>query len=605
MVPPLLCLAIYWDGLQSWFLVDDFAFLGLLPRISGPRDLLTAVFRPTIHGTFRPLSERGFFLLFQYLFGLDALPFRICVFLTQFANLALLGSIVRRLTGSPLAGFAAAVFWIGNSAMSTVMSWTSAYMQSLCAFSILLAFHFLLRHVETGKRRYLVFEWAAFLFGFGVMESILVYPALAASYTLLFARRHFRATLPLFLPSAAFAILHTTLVKKQATGPYAMHFGLSLPATLLKYWNSALLPRDQDHLTGLPEWAAVVVLAVFSLALLGFALVRLARKDWLPVLFLGWFAILLAPVLPLRDHVTAYYLTLPLIGLAMLAGYAAARAPRVLAAPLAAGYLLLSVPVAHDGASWWRERGANARKLVLGVQAASALHPGKTILLARVSNELFWDVIRHKAFAVLGNVKVFLIPGSESLIDSRPEAPTAPADFTLSRAEVLRGLEGGKLVVYAADADPLRNITRAYESSALKLFQDDIPRRVDVANPLLDHLLGEGWHPIDSGGRWTGKRASLRIGGPTREGARLRLTGYCPPVRFDHGPVALTVTVEGAPERQFRIEKSAPRFEFELPLPDGLAGRPIIEVRLETGQTMSSANGKEEYGVVFGVFEVH
>ncbi len=605
LLPPLCCLAIYRDGLLCWFLIDDFAFLSLLPNVSGPRNLFDAVFLPTAHGTFRPFSERGFFLLFQYLFGLDALPFRICVFTTQFVNLGLLGSIARRLTGSALAGFAAPVYWIANSAMTTVMSWTSAYMQALCALSILFAFHCLLRHVETGKRRYLVLEWGAFLFGFGVMESILVYPALAASYTFLFVRRRFLATLPMFFPSAVFVVLHMTVVKKQAAGPYAMYFGGSLPATFWTYWKAALVPGDLFYLTGLPPWIASAGVAVFSLALLSFAAVRLAEKDRLPILFLGWFAMLLAPVLPLRDHVSEYYLTLPLVGLAALAGYAFARAPRVPALVLAAGYLYFSVPAAHAGAAWWRSRADAARGLVLGVEAAHKLHPGKIILLSGVTDKLFWDAVRHRPFAALGDVRVFLVPGSGSLIGSRPEAPGIAENFILSRTEVLLGIERGKIAVYDAGSHPIRNITQAYGASARNLFDRDIPRRLDVANPLLDHLLGAGWHPIHGGGRWMRKHASLKIGGPAKTGSNLRLEGNCPPICFERGPVLLTVRVESMPGREFRIEKSNPDFAFELPLSYSLTGKPSIEIGLETSQTVRSPGGKQEYGVVFGVFEVN
>ena len=48
------------------------------------------------------------------LFGLDALPFKIVIFATQFANLALVASIGARLTGLRAAGFFAAVFWVLN-----------------------------------------------------------------------------------------------------------------------------------------------------------------------------------------------------------------------------------------------------------------------------------------------------------------------------------------------------------------------------------------------------------------------------------------------------------------------------------------------------------
>ena len=98
--PPFICLLFYWHGLTAWFQTDDFAWLGLGLEVHDLRSLWDALFQPRAQGTIRPWSERVFFMGFYTLFGLDALPFRIWVFLTQFANLALLASIARRVTGS-------------------------------------------------------------------------------------------------------------------------------------------------------------------------------------------------------------------------------------------------------------------------------------------------------------------------------------------------------------------------------------------------------------------------------------------------------------------------------------------------------------------------
>src|SRR6266536_3183546 len=81
--PPLLCLILYREGLTAWFQADDFAWLSLRLHVHTWRDLAHALFAPMAQGTIRPWSERGFFLVFTWLFGIDALPFRICVFLTQ------------------------------------------------------------------------------------------------------------------------------------------------------------------------------------------------------------------------------------------------------------------------------------------------------------------------------------------------------------------------------------------------------------------------------------------------------------------------------------------------------------------------------------------
>ena len=185
LVPPLLCLALYWRGFTAWFRADDFAWLGTGIYIQNFHDFLVAIFAPMAQGTIRPLSERAFFMAGFSLFGLDALPFKIVIFATQFANLALVASIGARLTGLRWAGFFAAIFWVLNASGIEPLGWSCVYNQVLCGFFLLLAFHFLLRYVETGERRYNLYQWAAFLLGFGALELNVVYPAIAAAYTLL------------------------------------------------------------------------------------------------------------------------------------------------------------------------------------------------------------------------------------------------------------------------------------------------------------------------------------------------------------------------------------------------------------------------------------
>ena len=180
---------------------------------------------PMAQGTIRPWSERVFFMVFYRVFGLDPLPFHIWIFLTQCANILLLLSVARRLTGSRLAGFAAALFWIFNTSWPLVMTWTSAYNEPLCAFFLLAAFRFLLRYLETGDRRYWVLQWVVFLLGFGALELNVVYPALAAAYTFLCARKYFVRTLPLFAASVVFVVAHR-MAAPPASGVYQMHFGL-------------------------------------------------------------------------------------------------------------------------------------------------------------------------------------------------------------------------------------------------------------------------------------------------------------------------------------------------------------------------------------------
>src|SRR5271170_5366819 len=103
-VPALICLAVHWQGFEAWFRQDDFAWLSLYSHIHSFPDLVWWLFRPQAQGTIRPWSERAFFIAGYALFGLNALPYRIVIFATQFAALALTQAVGARLTASRAAG---------------------------------------------------------------------------------------------------------------------------------------------------------------------------------------------------------------------------------------------------------------------------------------------------------------------------------------------------------------------------------------------------------------------------------------------------------------------------------------------------------------------
>ncbi len=66
---------------------------------------------------------------------------------------------------------------------------------------------------------------------------------------------------------------------------------------------------------------AMTFLGIPTVALAAFVIREAGRKSRYAVLFcLSWFAITLAPMLPLPEHHSDYYLTVPAIGLAMLCG---------------------------------------------------------------------------------------------------------------------------------------------------------------------------------------------------------------------------------------------------------------------------------------------
>ncbi len=364
----------------------------------------------------RPLGENAYFLIFSSLFGVHALPFRMWAFATQIASLVLLGSVVSRMTSSRAAGFWAQILWIANTGLAPAMCWTSIYNQILSGFFFLLAMYFLLRHAAGGERRYLIAQWAAFLLGLGALETNVMYPAIAAVYTLLFATAYFRKILPMFLVSALAVFAHFHFAPAVHDGVYALHFDRHILSTLASYWMRALGPS---------RLAAVLL----SCAIAALLLWKARNREWAGLFGVAWFVIVMCPYLPLAAHQEDYYLAVPVIGLAILGGWAIAyawrsrmawRGGRALCVAI---YLGTSLPATWAITRWNHERGTRVKDLVVGVAEIHQAQPGKTILLAGIDTELFYGraLRTTRPFRVMEIPHVYLAPGSgDALFRVRP-----------------------------------------------------------------------------------------------------------------------------------------------------------------------------------------
>jgi len=599
-VPMLFCLILYWPGIFVWFHDDDFAFLGLLPGIHNWRDLADAIFRPTIHGTWRPLSERVYFIGVQWLFGTPhARPFRIIAFATQFANLALIGAITLRLTRSRVAGFLAPVLWIANAVLVHVMTWDATFIYALSGLALLGAFWLLLRYIETNHRRYYAGMWAVFLTGFLVMETNVVFPALAAAYTLLCARTYFRKTLPLFIPSILFVIADQLLITKQAAGPYAMHFNLGVLNSLREYWLMTLVPLNVATFTRFPESAAFVGMVLFTVGLLAFAIYQAIHRNLLPVFFLCWFGIVIGPVLPFQEHIVDYYPTLPSIGIAMLGAYAFAAAIHyriwsgIAASGLVIFFLLESIPSARGGAKWFNDRSYEVKNLVLSAAQISRRNPDKVILLDGISDSLYWAAIADRPFRFLSIQNVYLAPDSEDCLP--PTARTVNAATFIVPVETLRTASADhKLLVYIFAGNRLVNITDQYTLPPAETLNVGDPKKANQLDPT--------WQPAENGFRWTLKSALVRIDGPVSGCHKLYVSGYCPAPQLARGPLLMTVYVNGAALPAVRVDKADAEFNFEFPFKAAASGH--YEIVVELDHTVTTPPDMRQLGLVFGTFEI-
>jgi hypothetical protein len=612
-LPPLACLALYAPGLRAWFQQDDFAWLALGNTVWDWRTLLDALFAPMAQGTIRPLSERVFFMVLHAAFGLWAVPFRAVVFLTQFANLVLLAMLAGRVSRSRLTGFLAAMFWGLNGGLAMVMSWTSAYNQVLCGFFMLLALNCFARYADTGRRRYLAAQWAAFLLGFGAIEINAVYPALAAAYALCCARPYLRKIWPMFAVSALYAALHFWVAPVRAAGPaYVMHWDLSIFSTLWTYWTWALGPARLPALVeNLPNWVGTAGTALFTAALAGFAAWKSARKQWAALLPLAWFVIVLAPVLPLRDHIMIYYLTLPAAGVAWLAASAVAAAfrgrwySRALAAALAGMYVTAGIVGGRLVMQNVVARSRAVRTLVCGAARVRELHPGKAIIFTGLKSDVFWAGVfpQPSPFRLAGVSDVYMAPEAEAEIKPRPDLGRV-SDYVVPPGILMKMLAENRAVVYTEDAGRLRALTMLYALEARHRWKREEPRRVDVAQPSFAGQLGPTWHRIEFNHRWIPRQASVRLGGPRSPLERIYINGYYPAVQASKGPLRVTVEANGISLGTWTLVEGNTPFELAARLPPQLVGKESVNISVAVDRTITSPPDTRELGLVFGTFEI-
>ena len=452
-VPSLLSLALYWPGLLAWFQKDDFAWLGLRDLVHSWRDLAWALFAPLAQGTMRTLSERVFFLSFTSLFGLHALPFRIWVFAAGFGTLAVLCAVCARLTRSRAAGFWAAVLWIVNSNNAYVFSWTASYYVLMCTLFFLVALWGLIRYAETGNRDFLILQWATYLLGFLVLELNVVYPALALVYALCCARTLVRKVIPMFVPALGYTWLHLANAPLHSSGPYKMYWDSSVLSTFWAYWKSALGPNRLIYAGIHPSLLRSGLALGLMAGLLGFLVVMLLKRQWLTFFFASWFLIVLAPLLPLRDHISDYYLCIPTVGLAMwgswafICGWRAKGAARVAAVALLVVYTGINVVVARIACDSFYARSLRIHRFVDEVVALTAGHPENIILLKGVNEELFVDAVVHRPFRLYGRRDVYLVGAG------------TPAEFAIADETVRVALAERRAVLLDVSGENVRDIT--------------------------------------------------------------------------------------------------------------------------------------------------
>jgi hypothetical protein len=482
---PLLMLALYWRGLIAWFQKDDFAWLGLRQLVHSPHDLSWALFAPLAQGTIRTLSDRAVFLSFTSLFGLHALPFRILAFVTCAAAIAMLSAVATRLSGSRAVGFWSAIVWTLNCAIAVPMAWSAEYDELAWPLCSLVTFWLLLRYVETGERRFYIAQCATFVLGFFVLELNVVYPAIAAAFAIAAPQARKRPGLlkeisPLFAISLIYTIVHFWFAPLPSSGPYKLHWDARLYPTLLTYWSWALGPGHGRLIGVRSTFIRSSMVWALTLGLFGFLIRpffvdkahrtppdRQIAATFFPMFFPAWFLTVLAPLLPLRDHVSPEYLAAPTLGLAMWAGWAIvsgwranwlSRTTVVLLLVIYAGF---SIAVGQAMVRSFYDRSQRIRTFVLSVAALARAQPSRVVLLEGLDAELFNDAVYDRPFRLYGIDELYVVPENRpSIAVDRYFAAVDP--FFASPEQVLQVLRENRALVIDVRSGSARDATGEY-----------------------------------------------------------------------------------------------------------------------------------------------
>jgi hypothetical protein len=441
------------------------------------------------------------------------------------------------------------------------------------------------------------------------LEINVVFPALIAVYLVLFARRRLVAILPMFLVSAAYTIWHRSSAKGMGSSVYAMNFD---PVDLLRTFGSYALFAVSAPMMGAvgpvtEETYRLIGYAVLTI-LVAFIVRRLLKREWLALFLVAWFAIVVGPYVPLTNHISDYYLTVPTIGLAMLGAWAivhAWRGPVYAKALAVVAVLLFAIPCIWQEVyltRWTAERSRKARTLVRSLAAAHKRFPDKTILLHGVDEDLFWTAIYDRPELALGWTDVYMTAATEPVIKPLPGRDIASR--FMGDAIAREAIKSGKAVVYDVSVQPIRNITRHYAGVLESQGEITPPAIIQAGNPHYARFLKDGWHETDGGTRWTSRRAVLDIAAPKSPAAKVKIDGWVSQIHTAETQLKVGVFVNGRSIGVQEVPKGVVTVNLAYDLPASVVGSPTMELAIEVDRTVSTPADSRKLGLSLGAIAV-
>jgi hypothetical protein len=326
------------------------------------------------------------------------------------------------------------------------------------------------------------------------------------------------------------------------------------------------------------------------------------------VFCIGWFIAAIAPVLPLRNHRSDYYVMIPVIGLAILAGAGIAsawrsRTGRVASLIVVAAYWIPGVWMANGMTKIFRAHADRVKHTVRGVADAARQHPDKVLLISGVDTELFWRTWYDGAFRALGIQHIYLPERATGEI-RRIRENAGINHFFIADTIALHLLEKGKARAYRVLPDGHLRDGTGLMLARLQRMPLAGPEYLDARSPLSAVHMKDGWWPAEANHRWMSGHASVELRGPKGRMGELVLSGFCTPEHVRSGPLRLMVAVNGIALPSGTITASNLHFRLRVALPAAVSFQPLMRVELKVDRPLVLPGDGRELGAAFGTFKV-
>lgn len=443
----VLGFAFYVSVVRVFFAQDDFGWLQVARQLDlqGVLRAFTGIGQGLV---WRPLSQQAWFAANLALWGPSAEMFHASSLVVHLGNGVLAFMIARRLLADDRWAAVVGAVYVTNPVHFQAVAWPSAFTEVGSSFFMLAAFLAYLIYAEGGphSRAAILVSLVAFLGGLMCKEVAAALPLVILAHILVVRRVPLMQVLAtwrvlgLYFAGAGLYAFRFVLVGVPTRGAYDVALNLASFDNGLRYLVMAAGTTRYLwwRIVGM-DIEPVVVRAAGTVLLLALVALAIRLRQVRPVAAFGvaWFVLFISPVLLVPNQVSAYYASLPSLGLGLAVAGAASRVwPQLRLAWMIP--VLVPVLLVHS-AGVRGEHIANpvpfmgrvAKQTIANLDRSSILKGAETLYLVAVPSVERWAYGFRNMFLVW-YPEVRRVAYVERIEDVPPEAWMNPSVAVLS-----------------------------------------------------------------------------------------------------------------------------------------------------------------------------